>query len=458
MVGSRWFSIALALLVVVGVGGWVSPFVLAPDAGGDEFTRERVFVRADGRITEAALYVPSGERPRPGIVFGAGSGSEPAMYAGYGETLARQGFVVLIPGPTYELEDGSPVPWMIVRDDTVLWKRATENYLNWMAYLEAHPRVDDERIVVGGHSGGANGAYRAAYERDDVRGLVAIAGRFPPERPDPLQTNVLLATGSDDSLVPPSTLVEISEPLTGTKLEPGDRTGSFEDGTAAGVFVADGATHLSESSDPSLVAATAEWSLLSVGETPPDQYETTGRPIRTALQQFAFGLVGVLAATALVAREGVPSLDSDYRSSLPPTVAVVGFVAVVGTTLSESVYHLWPAPSQFVKYVLFAGILAVVGGVLLRGSERIPRLETRYGAVLFDVAFVAVSMAVFVLVSTRFVTFQLVTTVVLSGAFLLLLLPVVVLLSLLERDAAPRWVFSSLAVLWLYPAVVPPYL
>lgn len=92
---------------------------------------------------------------------------------------------------------------------------------------------------------------------------------LPAERNETLETNLLLATGSNDSLVPPSTLTNVSVELTGVLLQPGQQVGSFKDGTARRVVVAEGATHLSESDNPVLVRETTHWALQSIGESPP---------------------------------------------------------------------------------------------------------------------------------------------------------------------------------------------
>jgi hypothetical protein len=69
----------------------------------------------------------------------------------------------------------------------------------------------------------------------------------------------------------------------------------------------------------------------------------------------------------------------------------------------------------------------------------------------------AVCIGTFVLVSTRFVTFQLVTTTVLSSVVVVLVVPFVVVLALLGVDRPARWLFVGPVVLWLLPAIVPPY-
>lgn len=454
---SRQVTAVLLAVTLVGTAGWVSPFLLAPDVGGDGYSVQHVYVEAEGRITTATLYLPDGDEPVPGVVFGAGSGTAPRLYSNYGSALAANGFAVLVAGRTKELESGRPVRWETFRETEDALERGTADYLNWVAYLEAHPRIDESRLVVGGHSGGANGAYRAAYERPDVNGVVAIAGRFPPERDGPLRTNLLLATGSEDSLVPPSTLEAVSAELTGRTVRAGERTGSFEDGTAVRVVVAEGASHLTESYHPELVRATTAWALRSVGESPPERLGITVRSPTTTLGQFLWGLSGVVGATALAGRAGGSMLDGDLQEYFPPLVWLVGFVTVTGTTVSRRLYYLGPMPSQPLKYVLLATTLLVVGLALQRVASRTPRLGSGVGGAVLDAAFLLASAAAFVLASTRFVTFQLVTTTVLSSVALVPFLLSLGLLAALGVGRPHRWLFVGFGLLWVLPAVVPAY-
>jgi hypothetical protein len=84
--------------------------------------------------------------------------------------------------------------------------------------------------------------------------------------------------------------------------------------------------------------------------------------------------------------------------------------------------------------------------------------ETTIGSALLDVAFLVVPVGVFVTASTRFVTFQLVTTVVLSSFVLVVIGLFLAELALLTVHRRIRWIGIGLAVLWLVPAIVPPYL
>jgi dienelactone hydrolase len=450
---------ALFAITLVGAVGWAAPFVLAPNAGGSGYTVEHVYVRADDRITTAALYLPEGDEPVPGIVFGAGSGTAPTLYSNYGAALATNGFAVLIAGQTRELEAGRPIRWETRRETSVLFELAKRDYTNWVSYLVRHPRVDEERLVLGGHSGGANSAYRVAYERPDVDGVVAIAGRFPPEHEEPLRTNLLLATGSEDSLVPPSTVVGVSAELTGTAVRPGEQVGSFEDGTAVRVVVAEGATHLSEADHPELIRETTEWALRSVGEPPPADLGVTVRSTGSVLYQLLFGLVGVLAGTALTKRVVSLRVDDRHRGDVLVSLAwLAGFTVVLHTTLSRRIYHLGPTAAQSTKYVLLAATLLAVGLVLDRIASTTGWTDTTIRSALLDVAFLIVPVGVFVIASTRFVTFQLVTTAVLSSVVLLAVGTFLAELAALDVRRWVRWTTAGLATLWLIPALVPPYL
>ncbi|WP_158599378.1 dienelactone hydrolase family protein [Halobellus sp. Atlit-38R] len=456
---NRHLAGVLLAVTLIGSIGWATPFVLWSDAGDSGYTVEQVYVRADDRITTATLYLPDGNERVPGVVFGAGSGTAPALYTNYGTALAMNGFAVLIAGQTRELEADRPIHWEIRRERSVLFERATRDYTNWVSYLGSHSRVEEGRLVLAGHSGGANSAYRVAYEQPDVDGVVAIAGRFPPARAEPFPTNLLLATGSEDSLVPPSTLTNVSVELTGTAVHPGERTGAFENGTATRVVVAEGATHLSESDNPRLVHATTDWALRSVGKSPPSNLGVRVRSIGSVLYQFLFGLVGVLTGTALTKQVVASQFDEQWRRETTVSfVWLAGFATVLHTTLSQRVYHLGPAPTQLTKYVLLATLLLVVGVALDRTASLTSWSNTSVGSSLFDLAFLFVPAGMFVVVSTQFVTFQLVTTIVLSSVALAVLTVFLGELAVLNVQRRSRWAAIGTAVLWVVPAIVPPYL
>jgi dienelactone hydrolase len=455
----RYVTLTLLVVTVIGTAGWAVPFVQTPNAGGSGYSVEHVYIQADDRVTTATLYLPDGDEQVPGIVFGAGSGTAPALYTNYAAALATNGFAVLVAGQTRELEAGRPIYWEIRRNTSDIFDLAADNYANWATYLASHPRVDEERLVFGGHSGGANSAYRVAYRQPDVDGVIAIAGRFPPETERQFPTNLLLATGSEDSLVPPGKLTTVSTQLTGTALQPGQQVGSFANGTATRVTVAEGATHLSESDNPELVRETTDWALRSVGESPPERLGITVRSIGSVLSQFVFGLVGVLAGTALTKQALTGRFTTRYRRDSAVALAwLAGFAVVLHTTVSQRVYHFGPMPEQAIKYVLLGGLVLGIGLLFDRLALTLSQTDTRIGSALVELGFLLTPTAAFVLASTQFVTFQLVTTVVLSSVALVVLVAVLAELAVLTVERRIRWIVVGVGVVWLVPAIVPPYL
>ena len=126
--------------------------------------------------------------------------------------------------------------------------------------------------------------------------------------------------------------------------------------------------------------------------------------------------------------------------------------------MSRRIYHVGPTPAQATKYVLLGGLLLVVGLVLDRVISLTSWDELRIGSWLLDLGVLLVPAWAFVLLSTRFVTFQLVTTLVLSAIVLVVLGICLAELAALTVRRRIRWLAVGLAVLWLVPAIVPPYL
>ena len=146
------------------------------------------------------------------------------------------------------------------------------------------------------------------------------------------------------------------------------------------------------------------------------------------------------------------------RDLVVATTWLVGFVMVVHTTVSARIYHVGPMPEQALKYVLLGGLLFSVGVVLDRLAARVSWTDRTSGSFLLDLSFLLVPVVAFILLSTQFVTFQLVTTVVLSSMILVVLGVFFAELAVLKVQRRVRWIAVGFTVLWLLPAIVPPYL
>ena len=115
-------------------------------------------------------------------------------------------------------------------------------------------------------------------------------------------------------------------------------------------------------------------------------------------------------------------------------------------------------PQQAIKYVLLGGLVLGIGLLFDRLALTLSQTDTRIGSALLELGFLVTPVAAFVLVSTQFVTFQLVTTVVLSSVALVVLVAVLAELAVLTVERRIRWIVVGVAVVWLVPAIVPPYL
>jgi hypothetical protein len=171
-----------------------------------------------------------------------------------------------------------------------------------------------------------------------------------------------------------------------------------------------------------------------------------------------FGLAGVLAGTALTKRVVMARVDDEqHLDAVVVLVWLAGFSMVLHTTVAQRIYHFGPMPEQAAKYALLGGLLVGVGLGLDRVGSLTSWAASRTGSAVLDPGLLLVLAGRFVLLSTRFGTFHLVTTVVLSSLVLVVIGIFLIEFALLTVYHRIRWIGVGLALLWLVPAIVPPY-
>ena len=134
-------------------------------------TREEVTFDSSKGLSEADIYMPSGNGTHPGVVFFMGivpPDMEEERILALAEGLARTGIVVLIPWRDTQTENR-----LVVDDIEVL--------VDAFLYLQGHERVDSKRVGMGGICTGASMAVVAAQSErinEEVAFINSFAGYY----------------------------------------------------------------------------------------------------------------------------------------------------------------------------------------------------------------------------------------------------------------------------------------
>ena len=248
-----WTLIGLVLLALALLGIWrlalANNAVALLDWGDRQFggsTGYRIAL-ADGNYgslqgQRIEVIVPDGPaaHPRPVVMFvhgGSWSFGDPRDYRFIGRTLAREGYVVVVPG--YRLGDGGKFPHML--EDGAQAAAWTRNHA-------AQYGGDPGQVVLMGHSAGAYNVMMLALDRQwlgragvadgFVKGVIGLSGPYDfypftsdstrkafGQAPDPALTqpihfvrgdapHVLLLTGDADTTVKPRNSLALAAALT----------------------------------------------------------------------------------------------------------------------------------------------------------------------------------------------------------------------------------------------------
>ncbi|SDN98279.1 Dienelactone hydrolase [Klenkia soli] len=176
-------------------------------------------VPADGVELQGYLAAPAGvEGRRPGVlVLHDWSGMTDHVRV-RAQMLARLGHVALA-GDVFgtaeqpaSTEESMALVGRFYGDVELFRARVQAN----LDALRADPRVDPSRIVVMGYCFGGSGALEAARAGADVRGVVSFHGGLgtsAPAEPGSVTASVLVLTGADDPMVPPSAVEALEDEL-----------------------------------------------------------------------------------------------------------------------------------------------------------------------------------------------------------------------------------------------------
>ena len=243
--------LALAALALLGLWRWAlaNNAVAALDWSDRQFGGNAGYRVAladahygplEGQRIEVIVPDQPAPRPRPVVVFihgGSWNSGDPRNYRFIGRTLAREGYVVVLPG--YRLGEPGRFPLMI--EDSAL-------AIAWTRDHVAQYGGDPGQVVLMGHSAGAYNAMMLALERQwlgragvadgFVKGVIGLSGPYDfypytsdstrkafGQAPNPVLTqpihfvrgdapHVLLITGDADTTVKPRNSLALAKALT----------------------------------------------------------------------------------------------------------------------------------------------------------------------------------------------------------------------------------------------------
>ncbi|MGM0379577.1 MAG: alpha/beta hydrolase [Bacillota bacterium] len=218
------------------------------------FTVENRQIINNGIIQNLKIYSPKDRGKYPAIVFGAGSGAQKALYNYFAKSFAKNGFVVLLRNTSYG------------HKKIKTWDDSKKDFINCIDYIKSLDNVDSKNILIGGHSANANIAYRVSLQKnDEIKGLIAIAGRFPPDN-FKQKTNIFLSTGSNDKLVKPEKIFKIARKIKKENIVANKIIGDFNKRNALYLYIDKDSNHLTEIWSPNIIKRSIEFAFHSVNK------------------------------------------------------------------------------------------------------------------------------------------------------------------------------------------------
>jgi len=433
------YKIISIIIIIIGLVGWLLPAQLNDIEVKGYRVKEVKLEYPEDIVDQVSIYIPNGQGPWPAIIFGAGAGADRSLYKNWAEGFVSQGFVVLLRSSSYGRKEEKP--WIDARDDII----------NAFNHLKTLDYVDQNKMLIGGHSASANLAYWVAHKiPEDIKGIVAIAGRFPPKDKGKLKTEIFLGTGERDDLVPPEKIYEVAGVLTGQNYQ-NDNSDNIT------IYISEGSNHLLESWDNQLIREAVKWSAGTVG----NQYEPD-----FTLEKISIKYLSIKILSALLFFIGTVYLIQKYlykRYSKNIFVNIMTavlyfclFYLVWSTTISKYLFYFGPFNYKWLKYLIITLIVMSIGLIfsyLFRNKGKV-----RYwGDLLFIISSLALTIIIFSFL-VYLPPFSYGGSIIFFKV-LIILLPIIILGYILKRMHLlfyQRIIFYSLSFVWLLTAVLPP--
>lgn len=439
-------KIMIIVLIIIGLIGWLVPEIIKSYQAQNTFKVKNIKLSYPGDIVdEVTLFIPNGNGPFPAIVFGAGSGSDKSLYSNIARGFANEGFVTLVRSKAYGRK--MEKPWVDGRDD----------FINAIDYLKSLEIVNKNKVLVGGHSGSANVSYWVGDKLpDEIEGIIAIAGRWPPENNNYINTNIFFATGKMDALVPPSKIKEVAYKLTGKDLKENVLYGDFEQNNAIKIFISERANHLTEAWDIDLINEAVRWSSLCVESQYRGVNNLEDISVKKIALSFVSGMLFMIGIILLFQQIIMKNNTSKLVEFFSAMIYFLIFYFVWSSTISRYFFGFGPYAYRWANYLLVFGIIIIFGVLMLSLIKKFNR-----DSIIFDLVFILLSVFSFILISSLFVF---IPSFYYGGSLILVKIIIVsvpiialaILFKKLKLTLLQRLLFSGLSLVWLLPLVLPP--
>jgi pimeloyl-ACP methyl ester carboxylesterase len=344
-------------------------------------------VRVHVGSTPVTLFRPAAGEPAPAVVIAHGFAGSQQLMQPFALTLARNGYLAAtfdFPG-----HGRNPLSLPASRSDPGARTAALTSALDQvMAYVRGAPGSDG-RVALVGHSMASDIVVRYARAHPEVAATVGVSlfSRDPAVITTELPRNLLVIDGALEAEALREEGRRIVGLVAGGPVRENVTYGSFPDGTARRLVLADGVEHIGVLYSPESLAATLAWMDAAFGRSSRGFVERRGY----GLALIYLGLVALAWPLARWLPRVAPlplGAGCRWRQLLP--------VAVVPALLTPLALRM--VPTDFLPLVMggyltlhFAlyGLLTAVGIALVARIERAPARPPRISPAKLGIAIIA---------------------------------------------------------------------
>lgn len=430
----------ILIFILIGLLGCIIPVIFSETNLRSYQVQELKLDYPEGVVDQVSLYKPQGEGPFPGIIFGTGAGADRALYRNWAHGFINQGFVVIMRSSSYGRNDERP--WIDARDDII----------NTLDFVKKLDYVKKDSILIGGHSASANLAYWAGYEiPEQIAGIIAIAGRFPPENLGSLDTEIFLGTGTKDKLVPPEKLHEVAGIFKGTNNKEIINK-NIE------IYLAENINHLQESWNNELIYEATMWAAQTLGFEYNNDYVLDKITVWRLLIKF-FSIILLLIGFIMFLQE---YLINNFKKKNKLVYIGISFIYFVlfslawSNTISKYIFYSGPFFYKWPKYLLTLFIVTIIGVIYLY----IVRKDSK-NIFFIDILYIISSIIIILKIFSYWVyipPFSYGGSIIFFKGLIISLLIMIFgyILKKINLYLYQRLIIYGLSLVWLLTAVLPP--